>query len=335
MATCINKNTPEFKSISESLGSPIRANGLIVAWQKVNNTDALPTLEEAMDFNDANKVYHNLKTREFEDALYNNLRRIGAISKFHGKYYVVSTSYSAKDGMNVFNPNKRNDNLLRIANYFRMNNIPLRSIKMSYTKSKKGLRFAVDTESFTPQDIIPAARGFDTPHAREVVRHLMRMFPQVSVTMLSVKDAKILYDDLPIEQKAELPFDQINSFYVDGQAVLIKGRVTDDTAIEEILHPFVDSLYLDNPELFNNLLAEAKLSFPVLSEQIRDSYTDRRGFSQKHRDLELVTQALSRHFNDEFTNNETKSFKDAVKKFMEWFMNIIKNYVKREKKYPK
>ena len=153
----------------------------------------------------------------------------------------------------------------------------------------------------------------------------MRMFPQVKVKMLSVADAKKIYDGLPTNQKSKVSFDQVRSFYVDGTAVLIKGRVTDDVAIEEILHPFVDSLFLDNQELFQNLLKEARKSFPELSQEIENSYRKERGFSQKHRELELVTQALSRHFNKEFTENETKSFKNAVKEFLDWFMSIIKN----------
>ena len=37
----------------------------------------------------------------------------------------------------------------------------------------------------------------------------------------------------------------IKSFFdpVSGNAVLIKGRVTEDTAVEEVLHPFINSLF--------------------------------------------------------------------------------------------
>ena len=52
-----------------------------------------------------------------------------------------------------------------------------------------------------------------------------------------------------------------------------------------------------------------------LYQEINDAYTDQRGLSKKERELELVTQALSRHFGKEFAENETKSFKDAVKEY--------------------
>ena len=318
MATrCINKNLTEFKNVAAALGSPIRANSLITAWQDANKTEGLPTVDQAMEFEKNQKAYHNLKTREFTESLYGNLTRLGILTKFKGDYYVVSSRNR------VYDPSIRQYNLNRLYNYLRINNIP----KESISRKAKGAGLAIDISRnvFTPQDILPASRSFNTPHAREVVRHLMRMFPQVSVTMLSVSDAKKVYDDLPAQQKSDVPFDSIKSFYVDGKAVLIKGRVTDDVAIEEILHPFIDSVYVDNNELFTNLLDEARKSFPELTQKINDAYRQSRGFSQKHRDLELVTQALSRHFNKEFTENETKSFKDAVKKFLDWFMNIIKN----------
>jgi hypothetical protein len=318
MATrCINKNLAEFKDVSEAMGSPIRANSLITAWQDANKTEALPTVAEAMQFEKDQKAFHNLKTKEFTESLYSNLTRLGILTKFKGSYYVVQSRNR------VYDPGIRQYNLNRLYNYLRINNIPKESIVRSV--KGKGLAIEIQRNVFTPQDVIPASRGFDTPHAREVVRHLMRMFPQVKVKMLSVSDAKRVYDSLPTKQKSKVPFDQIRSFYVDGTAVLIKGRVTDDVAIEEILHPFIDSLFLDNQELFQNLLKEARKSFPELAQEIENSYRSERGFSQKHRELELVTQALSRHFNKEFTENETKSFKNAVKQFLDWFMSIIKN----------
>jgi hypothetical protein len=314
---CINKNLSEFTDIADALGSAIQANSLIVRWQDANKTDALPTVKEALDFNKSTMANHNLKTKEFAESLYGNLTRLGIISKYHGSYYIVSSRNR------VFDPSIRDFNLRRLYSYLRVNNIPKESI---VTMQKgKGLAMEIKDNVFTPRDILPATRGFDTPHSREVVRHLMRMFPQVSITMLSVSKAKILYDSLPDSQKANVPFDQVNSFYVDGQAVLIKGRVTDDVAIEEMLHPFIDSVYVENQELFNNLLEESRKNFPELRQEINDAYSDKRGFTQKHRDLELVTQALSRHFNKEYKQNETKSFKDAVKQFLDWFMEIIQN----------
>ena len=315
--TCINRSTTEFKNVAEALGSPIEANYLMTKWQKANNTDALPTVAQVIQYKKDQKTFNNLKTREFTDALYANLVRLGILTKFKGDHYIVSSRNR------MFDPAIRKYNLDRLYNYLRVNHIPKDSIKRR--NKGKGIVIDIERNVFTPSDIIPAARAFNTPHSREVVRHLMRLFPQLSVVMLSPADAKKAYDDLPDQQKSKVPFKDIRSFYVNGKAVLIEGRVTDDVAIEEILHPFVDSVYVDNIELFNKLLKEARKSFPELSQEINDAYRSNRGFSEKHRELELVTQGLSRHFNKEFTENETRPFKTAVKEFMEWFMDIIKN----------
>ena len=183
----------------------------------------------------------------------------------------------------------------------------------------------INDDLFTPYDILPESRSYGTPHTRQVVAHLLKLFPQVNVEFLSVKDAKKLHDRLPESQKANVNFDNVNSFFVNGTAVLIKGRVTDTTAIEEILHPFVDGFYTSKPEIFNSLYNEAVKNFPELNAGIQSAYSDRRGFSERHRQLELVTQALSRHFNNEYENNPTKSFKDRIKDFIDWFVSIIEN----------
>ena len=47
------------------------------------------------------------------------------------------------------------------------------------------------------------------------------MFPQVSVEMLSVTDAKALYDNMPSWKKNDVSFNNVKSFYVDGVAYLI------------------------------------------------------------------------------------------------------------------
>ncbi len=91
--------------------------------------------------------------------------------------------------------------------------------------------------------------------------------------------------------------------------MIIKGRVTPETAIEEVLHPFVDAVYLEKRTLFNGLLKEAKEMFPQLRMEVDAEYNQRRGFSQRDRDLELVTQALSRHFKREYENEQKSSWR--------------------------
>ena len=72
-------------------------------------------------------------------------------------------------------------------------------------------------------------------------------------------------------------------------------------------------------------MAEAKKNFPEMSQQIQDAYNNKRRFTEEDVQLEIVTQALSRHFNNEYESTPTKSFMDKVLEFLEWFADIIKN----------
>ena len=318
MARCINKNLNEFKEVANVMGSPILANSLITSWQDSNNSDLIPTVTEALEFDKKTKALFNLKRREFTEALYANLVREKILTKYKGNYYIVSSKNR------IFDPNIRKFNKGRLYSYLRINNIDSNSV-VEATKGA-GLTITINQYIFTPRDIISESRDFDTPHAREVVRHLMRMFPQIKVKMLSVKDAKALYDALPNSQKvsgkSKVNFDNVKSFYVNETAILIRGRVTNDIAVEEILHPFIDGVSLSNEKLFKGLVAESKKSFPELWEGIKDAYNQDRGFTEKHRELELVTQALSRHFNKENNEVGTVTFRRRVKDFLEWFLDL-------------
>ena len=317
MATCINKNLSEFKEVAKVMGSPILANSLIASWQIFNNNDSIPTVVEALAFHKKTKSFSTLKINEFTEALYANLVREKILTKFKGDYYIVSSQNR------IFDPNIRKFNKDRLYNYLRINNINSESV-VETTKGK-GLSIKINKTLFSPKDIIPESRGFNTPQTKEVVRHLIRMFPKMRVKMFSVKDAKALHDALPSSQRSKVNFNEVRSFYINGMAILIEGRVTDDVAIEEILHPFIEAVSLDNTALFDGLVKEAKKSFPELWEGIKDSYNDNKEFSEKDRNLELVTQALSRHFNKENKENGTVTFRNRVKDFLDWFLNIIKD----------
>lgn len=315
---CINRSLDEFKLVAKAVGSPIVANSLISAWQDVNNSDAIPSVEEALKFEKQSKTAFNLKRKSFVDALYENMRRKGMISKLGDNWYVVSS----KD--RVYNAGIRKFNYDRIQGYLISNNIPLDIF--SKKMMGKGLSIKLEPTLLTQRDILPESRSFGTNHTTELIEHLSRLFPSVEIKVLGKREAKKIYDKLPKDQKSDIKeFKDVRSFYVNGTAYLIKERVTDQIAIEEVLHPFVDSFAASNPELFNSLLEEAKLNFPELNQEIAEAYTDKRGFTQRDRELELVTQGLSRYFDKEFKTETTKTFKDRIKEFVDWFFSIVQS----------
>ncbi len=89
----------------------------------------------------------------------------------------------------------------------------------------------------------------------------------------------------------------------------------------EMLHPFVNALYLQNPILFNNLLKEAKTSFPKLRLEISEAYKKE---TATVRNQELVTQALARAFRQETEEHpEKRQVSTLLSKFVEWIRGIL------------
>ena len=325
MAKCPNRNTDEYKVLKEKFKTNIATDNIINTWQDLNKSENFPTLKEAVDFKKNQKVFYSLKQNEFAEALLANLSRLQFISKLGDNYYVNNSDRTTWDPSTwEYNEKILEKNLKFAKKYLDINNISPEAV--DFVKTEKAYKVVVKKNIFSPADEINAKKNRTSPHSNNLIVHLQRIFPQTNIEIVSVKVAEEYYNSLPEEQKARAPFKDIRSFYVNGEAVLIKGRTSNETAIEEVLHPFVDGLFIDNRELFDGLLEESKINFPVLWQGIQDSYTNRKGFNDTVRELELVTQALSRHFNNEFEKTPTTSFKNKIKQFLKWFSGIIKNF---------
>ena len=66
--------------------------------------------------------------------------------------------------------------------------------------------------------------------------------------------------------------------------------VSPETVAEEILHPFVNTMEIENNSLYKGLLSEAKQIYPNLLEQTQKVYKD---YTQENLDREFLTKALS------------------------------------------
>lgn len=322
MAKCYNKNLPEYQSLSEEFKDNMVVDSLIEKWQSLNNSEEFPTVEQAKQVQEELNMSFSLKTKAFTDALIANLVRNKIIhySEKYGGYYLNNT----RDGEMIGNPKSLKINYNRLLGYLDKNKIPRDVIDDTITRRSR--RIFINEDALMPVDVLPKSRRAAGTHTVDVLSHIQKMFPGLRMKVLSAKEAENLYDTLPAYQKNKTPFTQVRSFYVNQTAVLIKGRVTHDIAIEEVLHPFIDAVYVDNPELFKTLYDEAAANFPVLKQEIDQAYnTKYRKFSETHRQLELVTQALTRYFSNEFENTPTKSFKDKINEFLNWFLGVIKN----------
>ena len=332
MAKCPNRNTNEYKVLRQKFKTNIATDNIINAWQELNNSDQFPTLAQANEFVKNQKTLSKLQKREFSDTLLANLSRLNLIHKYNDNYYVTVSSKSTNDfESREYNEKIAKNNQKAIERYLYINNIPAEAITINEVEVDKLNRplLTVTTDlKYMPNDVLKASENRTSPHSGKLLVHLKRLFPELNIEVLEVNEARKYYEELPEEQKRQMPFDKVKSFYVNETAVLIKGRTSDETAIEEILHPFIDALYLNNRQLFDNLLEEAKENFPALWQNIQNSYTEKRGFTETERNLELVTQSLSRYFNNEFENNPTQSLKDRVVEFLKWFAGIVNNFYK-------
>ena len=294
MARCPNKNTAEYKALQDVFQTEVRTNNVINNWQDLKNTDTFPTPFEANEMVQNEKISFALKQKEFAYSLLDNLRRERIGHTYQGQFFINNSNPATREFDEMF----LDANIKRLYRYLKVNNLSADTITLD--KTPMTYRLTVNEDMFTNKDMLESSRSWDTPRAREVVMHLKRMFPQVNVKMLTVGEAADMFANMPDWKKSNVKFADVKSFYVDGVAYLIKGRVTDETAIEEMLHPIIDAIKIDNVELFNNLLAEASINFPQMVQEIKAEYNkDTRNFSDTERDLEIVTQALTRHFNKE------------------------------------
>ena len=110
----------------------------------------------------------------------------------------------------------------------------------------------------------------------------------------------------------------MNAFVQGNTAYFIEGKqLSADIAAEEILHPFVASIKSANQGAFNSLLSDAKKAYPKLAQEIEMSY-------KEYKDEELVTQALSRAFNEDRRDYpEGHPIKELVRHFIQSIQRLF------------
>ena len=316
MAKCFNRNTKGFKELLEVHGDALTVDLLINDWQDYTGSDSIPGVEEVKDMQNNDNLLFSLRSQSLGSSLLRNLANKKIISKYNNKWYVNVTVPGKTEGNSVYMRN----NVSRLKNYVRNQNL---GDAVSLKRTRSTFEVIVNNDMFTKQDLIKERTFSDPTKLPSILDHLTSMFPEVKVNYMTPGQAKKAYNELPAYTKKKVDFADVKSFYWNGNAVLIKGRITEDTAVEEVLHPFVNSLKTSKPKLFNKILEEAKKTFPVLAQQIEASYSDKKGFYVKDRNLELVTQALSRHFNKEYENTPSKPWYTAITDFLKWFNGVI------------
>lgn len=114
--------------------------------------------------------------------------------------------------------------------------------------------------------------------------------------------------------------DGVNAWIDGNEIYLVEGRYNKEIAIEEAIHPFINTLFNTNRELFDSLYSEISINYPKLKAQIERRYSNKDADTRKQ---ELVAQAFSRAFNKEFSNNKPSKLRQVLYQFIEWLRNLF------------
>ena len=152
-------------------------------------------------------------------------------------------------------------------------------------------------------DKIPESPEYTS--VREIITFLCDRFPGLKFGgIVSQKNAKP-------NQRAFIENDTI---------YLVEGRFTNQIAIEEAVHPFVNTLYHTNRELFDSLYREISTKYQKLKTDIERNYHE---FDSATKQQELVAQGFARAFNEQFSNNRPSKLREVLRRFIDWLRNLF------------
>ena len=286
-----------------------------------------PVLSEAIDENgepilnieDGKNVFTNTLSNEekplnynqpLPDALFNlkiaqkystipelalsNLARNGFVTKFNPHDIVNEDRWYFNQSMGL------DESQRRYHQYMSLNNLNRDMFEERLTSG--GIPYLIPNRRFNLQDTIE--ENNERIH-REKYEAIVDFF----VDKFNISRDKINYITKSefADRFPEQFHNNAQSVYSKGQFYFFTNNLTADITVEELLHPFIYTVKDLNPELFRNLLIEAQKSYPKLHQKIQVLYKSQ---PQSIRDQELVTQALSRVFNNVYENEEPQSFCD-------------------------
>ena len=152
-------------------------------------------------------------------------------------------------------------------------------------------------------DKIPESPEYTS--VREIITFLCDRFPGLKFGgIVSQKNAKP-------NQRAFIENDTI---------YLVEGRFTNQIVIEEAVHPFVNTLYHTNRELFDSLYKEISSKYQKLKTDIERNYHE---FDSATKQQELVAQGFARAFNEQFSNNRPSKLREVLRRFIDWLRNLF------------
>jgi len=178
-------------------------------------------------------------------------------------------------------------------------------------QSNDGLTYKIKLYTKDGRPYSYNVEGRLTPEIQKIISKLSMAMPGTRVKYLTYNQARFQF---------KIP-NNVNSFVQGDTVYIITDRVTEETAIEEMLHPFVYAIYKNNNEYFKKLLAESKELYPSLEKSINKLYSG----TPDTIPFEIVTQALAKAYNKEYESNNVKTV-SRVKEFIKEFWNTLSQF---------
>lgn len=289
-----------------------------------------------------NNIYHHLRqTKSPKDTLFEILRKEGLIHKWNsGDRYVLTTgagfNYGSKNDLNYVSREDLINNALNKIK-IRLNQLGLPTDLVSIQVTKNGGTAFVqidDIKMSQIKDAIDSGKILNPNDFNDT--HLINSLANFFTSKFNIQFKRVS----PGFAENITGNKNVNAFIQGNIVYIVEGKVTADTIAEEFLHPFVNTLYNKNRDAFNDLYKEASKQFPNLKLYIEDTYgkNKKTKFFKEDLEQELVTQALSRHFREEFekslkdnkrlTTEETLNEMSKIAQLASKFWNAIKNLFK-------
>jgi hypothetical protein len=158
---------------------------------------------------------------------------------------------------------------------------------------------------------------------QNTIAPLLSKFKGATVTWVTPEEMQEILKANPKTLIADAS--SVNAVTIKKQVFLVKGKVTANTALEELMHLFVDKLVTDRKSLFIGLRNQALEQYPGLAIQLANEYSNERGFNQQTRDVELVTRAIRDSYVAIQNGKETSSnpFVTSIKQFLKWLKGLL------------
>lgn len=180
--TCFNRNTAQWKAINAKYKNPMVVDSIMTKWQQTNSTDVLPTLQEVDVYLKQKKQILATDQVEYKNTLLNNISERGLIKRFGDMYIIDSKNKNA---------------IPQIYRLMKIWNVPSQAYSVKLIDDNFVLD--IDRSKFNKSNMI-VSRNNDT-HVLDIIDHMLKMFPQLSLNVVSRDEAKAYYDNLSEEQK--------------------------------------------------------------------------------------------------------------------------------------